>query len=234
MADDRHSGRLGAARVDYDGEGLSEDRCPTAPLPIMLAWVAAAVTRSAERGDVPEPTAISLATVDADGAPDVRTVLMRDLDARGPSFFGGLGSAKGRQLATRPLAAVALTWPSMYRAVRMRGPVEELPREEVEAYFRTRPWGSRIGAHASTQSAALADRATLEAAYADCARRWPDTGSPQDVPLPRQWGGWRVLVDRVELWAGRRSRLHDRICWERVAPGGLDEAPAWARSRLWP
>lgn len=226
--------RLGAVRVDYDGEGLSVDRCPVAPLPIMLSWVEAAVTRSAERGDVPEPTAMSLATADADGNPDVRTVLMRDLAPRGPSFFGGLDSAKGRQLGTRPRAAVALTWPAMFRAVRMRGTAEELSRGEVEAYFRTRPWGSRIGAHASAQSAPLADRVTLEAAYEECARRWPDTRSPEDVPVPPGWGGWRVVVDRVELWAGRRSRLHDRILWERVAPGGLDEPSAWARSRLWP
>lgn len=226
--------RLGAARVDYDGEGLSEDRCPAAPLPIVRAWVEAAVARSAAQQDVPEPTALSVATVGADGCPDVRTVLMRDLDARGPSFFGGLDSAKGRAMAARPRVAVALTWPSMYRAVRMRGGVEELSREEVAAYFRTRPWGSRIGAHASPQSERLADRATLEAAYEECARRWPDSGSPDDVPVPPRWGGWRVVADRVELWAGRRSRLHDRIVWERVAPGGLDEPAAWSRSRRWP
>lgn len=225
---------LGAVRLDYDGEGLSEQGCPDAPLPIMRDWVEAAVTRAAERGDVPEPTAISVATVDAEGAPDVRTVLMRDLDARGPSFFGGLDSAKGRQLAARPQVAASLTWPSMYRAVRMRGVAEELSREAVGAYFRTRPWGSRIGAHASAQSAVLTDRASLEAAYEECARRWPDTGSPEDVPVPQRWGGWRVTVDRVELWAGRRSRLHDRIVWERIGPGGLDEPAAWARSRLWP
>ncbi|WP_131103570.1 pyridoxamine 5'-phosphate oxidase [Ornithinimicrobium sufpigmenti] len=226
--------RLGAARVDYDGEGLSEDRCPAAPLPIVRAWIEAAVARSVAQGDVPEPTALSVATVDADGAPDVRTVLLRNLDERGPCFFGGLDSAKGRQLAARPLAAVSLTWPSMYRAIRMRGAVEELDSEEVEAYFRTRPWGSRIGAHASRQSERLTDRSVLEAAYEECARRWPDTGSPDDVPLPSRWGGWRVVADQVELWAGRRSRLHDRIVWDRVAPGGLDEPAAWRRSRRWP
>lgn len=226
--------RLGAVRVDYDGEGLSEDRCPAAPLPIVRAWIEAAVARSSAEGDVPEPTALSVATVDADGAPDVRTVLLRNLDVRGPAFFGGLDSAKGRQLAARPLAAVSLTWPSMFRAIRMRGAVEELSREEVAAYFRTRPWGSRIGAHASRQSEPLADRALLEAAYEECARRWPDTGSPDDVPLPQRWGGWRVVADEVELWAGRRSRLHDRVVWQRVAPGGLDEPAAWRRSRRWP
>lgn len=226
--------RLGAVRVDYAGEGLAEEQCPAAPLPIVRAWVGAAVARAAQRGDVPEPTAISVATVDADGAPDVRTVLMRDLDARGPSFFGGLDSAKGTQLAGNPAVAVALTWPSMYRAVRMRGNVQNLSRAEVEAYFRTRPWGSRVGAHASLQSAPLADRATLEDAYEECARRWPDTGSSDDVPVPPRWGGWRVVADRVELWAGRRSRLHDRVVWERVAPGGLDEPAAWRRSRRWP
>lgn len=230
MADDR----LGAVRVDYDGEGLTEERCPAAPLEIVRAWVADAVHRAAERGDVPEPTAMALATVDAEGAPDVRTVLMRDLDSSGPCFFGGLDSAKGSQLAAQPRVALGLTWPSMFRAVRLRGTAHELSRDQVTDYFRSRPWGSRVGAHAAAQSQPLADRASLEAAYQACARRWPDQGSPDDVPLPERWGGWRVVVDRVELWAGRRSRLHDRIVWERTAPGGLDEPAAWRRSRLSP
>lgn len=226
--------RLGAVRVDYEGEGLDESGCPDAPWQILRAWVDAAVARASRHDDVPEPTAVSVATVDAQGDPDVRTVLMRDLDVQGPSFFGGLHSAKGRQLAARPRVALGLTWPSMYRAVRLRGGAHELSRSEVEAYFRTRPWGSRIGAHAGEQSAPLPDRATLEEAYRRCALRWPDTGSPDDVPLPPGWGGWRVSVDRVELWAGRRSRLHDRIVWERTGPGDLDEPEAWRRSRLSP
>lgn len=221
-------------RVDYDGEGLAEEGCPAAPLGIVRAWVQAALLRQAERGDVPEPTAMAVATVDADGCPDVRTVLMRDLDPRGPAFYTSTDSAKGRQLRTNPAVAAALTWPGMHRAIRFRGLAEPLAVDEVRAYFGSRPWGSRIGAHASLQSRPVRDRRDLEAAYEDCARRYPDTGSPDDVPVPEHWGGYRLVADRVELWAGRRSRLHDRIVWERVGPGGLDVPAAWHRLRLAP
>lgn len=227
------SDRLGAERVDYRG-GLDEEDCPDAPLEIVQRWVAEAVARGAERGDVPEPTSLAVATVDADGAPDVRVVLMRDLDARGLSFFTDLTSIKGEQIAAEPRVAAALTWPSMFRAVRFRGRATQLSREEVEAYFRTRPWGSRVGAHSSAQSRPVPDRQTLETAYQQAAQRFPDTGSPDDVPLPDTWGGYRLMTDRVELWAGRPSRLHDRIVWERTGPGGLDEPGAWRRSRLMP
>lgn len=227
------SARLGAERVDYRG-GLDEAELPAAPLTLLRRWVEEAVARNASTGDVPEPTSIAVATVDADGAPDVRVVLMRDLDEQGPSFFTHLDSAKGVQLAGEERVAVALTWPAMYRAVRFRGRAQQLSRERVEAYFASRPWGSRVGAHASAQSRPVADRARLEAAYEDAARRFPDTGSPDDVPVPSTWGGYRVVTDRLELWAGRPSRLHDRIVWERVADGGLDQPAAWRRSRLMP
>lgn len=221
-------------RADYDGEGLEESGCPQAPLPLVQEWLDDAVRRQAERGDAPEPMAMSVATVDTDGLPDVRTVLLRSLDARGPGFFTSTLSTKGRQLADNPGVAVCLAWPAMFRAVRLRGYAEPLPPQEVLGYFRSRPWGARIGAHASAQSRPVPDRATLEEAYRAMARRYPDTGSPQDVPVPQGWGGYRVVADRVELWAGRPSRLHDRIVWERVAPGGLDEPGAWRRSRLAP
>lgn len=221
-------------RQEYDGEGLSEDSAPEAPLEIVEAWIEAAVERAAERGDVAEPTAMSVATVDADGVPDVRTVLLRGLDHRGPAFYTSTRSTKGRQLAANPGVAASLTWPSMYRAVRFRGYAELLPEDEVLAYFRSRPWGARIGAHASAQSEPVPDRATLEAAYAEAAARYPDTGSPDDVPVPEGWGGYRVVADRVELWAGRPSRLHDRLVWERVGPGALDDPTAWRRVRLAP
>lgn len=227
------SGRLGAERVDYRG-GLEDAEAPAAPLPILTRWIEEAVARSASAGDVPEPTSIAVATVDADGAPDVRVVLMRDLDERGPCFYTHLTSDKGRQLEGDDRVAVALTWPSMYRAVRLRGRAELLPRDQVHAYFRSRPWGSRVGAHASDQSRPVTDRSVLEAAFDEAARRFPDTGSVDDVPLPEGWGGYRVVADRVELWAGRPSRLHDRIVWERTGDGGLDDPAAWRRSRLMP
>lgn len=225
--------RLGAERVDYRG-ALVEQDLPQAPLAVIRTWVEEAVGRQAAQGDVPEPTSIAVATVDAEGAPDVRVVLMRDLDEQGPSFFTHLDSAKGQQLAADERVAVALTWPAMFRAVRLRGRAQQLPRDRAEAYFRTRPWGSRVGAHASAQSRPVAGRTALEGAYEQAAARFPDTGSPDDVPMPERWGGYRVVADRVELWAGRPSRLHDRIVWERVADGGLDEPAAWRRSRLMP
>lgn len=227
-------GRTGSDRVDYTGEGLSEAQAPDAPLPVVQAWLDEAIARGREQGDVPEPTAISVATVDADGMPDVRTVLMRYLDATGPAFFTGLSSAKGRQLAARPVMAAALTWPSMFRAVRFRGRAHQLDRDLVTEYFRSRPYGSRISAHASAQSAPVAGRAELEQTYRDCEQRWPDHGDPEDVPVPEHWGGYRLVPDSVELWAGRRGRLHDRIVWDRLGPGGLDDPAAWRRGRLQP
>lgn len=225
---------FGAARVDYEGEGLAEEQCPEAPLEIVRAWFEAAVARQGERGDVPEPSALSVATVDADGLPDVRTVLMKGLDGRGPYFLTNTDSAKGRQLGHSSGIAASLTWPAMFRAVRFRGTAEPLSRQEVTDYFRTRPWSSRVSAHASAQSQPVRDRAALEAAYARFEQLYPDTGEPDAVPVPDTWGGYRIVADRVELWAGRRSRLHDRIVWERVGPGGLDEPTAWRRSRLQP
>lgn len=225
---------MSEVRVDYDGDGLSEDDLLPTPLAQVRAWVDEAVARAASSGDVPEPTAVSVATVDATGAPNVRTVLLRVLDARGVGFYTGLTSAKGRELAGHPVAAVSLTWPSMFRAVRVRGRVAELPREEVEAYFRSRPWGSRISAWTSRQSEPVASRAELEEEYERLAAQWPDTGAADDVPVPDFWGGYLVTPDEVELWAGRRNRLHDRLVFTRVGDGGLDDAASWALSRRQP
>ena len=221
-------------RTDYDGEGLSEDQLLPTPLAQARAWFDAAEARAVRAGDVPEPSAASVATVDGEGVPNVRTVLLRVLDRRGAGFYTARTSAKGRELAGHPVAAVALTWPSMFRAVRFRGRVEELGRDEVGAYFRSRPWGSRISAWTSRQSEAVGSRADLEAHYARLAQRWPDTGSQDDVPVPQFWGGYLVVPDEVEFWAGRRNRLHDRLVFTRVGAGGLDDASAWRVSRRQP
>lgn len=221
-------------RVDYTGEGLVEEAAPAAPMDLVRLWLDQAVARQREQGDVPEPAALSVATVDGDGMPDVRTVLMRFLDADGPGFLTHQGSAKGRHLAGNSGIAASLTWPSMFRAIRFRGRAQMLDRELVEDYFRSRPYGSRISAHASTQGAPVADREALEAAYRECAERWPDHGDPDDVPVPTGWGGYRIVADRVEAWGGRRNRLHDRIVWDRIGTGGLDLPDAWRRGRLQP
>lgn len=223
-----------SARSEYDGEGLAEDQVGAAPYELMHRWVEEALRRQSSHGDVPEPESMSVATVDADGVPDVRTVLMRFLDPRGPGFVTCLTSTKGRQLQANPGIAAALTWPSMYRAIRFRGTAEPVSTAEVTAYFQQRPWSSRISAWASRQSEPVGSRAELERAYAEYAARFPDRGEPTDVPVPEHWGALRVASDRVEFWAGRRSRLHDRLAFERVGAGDLAEPGAWRVVRLQP
>ena len=159
---------------------------------------------------------------------------MRFLDERGPGFVTDLGSAKSREIIATGSVAASLTWPAMFRAVRFRGHAIPVGRDEIAAYFATRPWGSRISAWASDQSQPIADRAALVAAYERYAALYPDTGSPDDVPVPDGWGGWRIECDEVELWAGRRDRLHDRLVFTRVAEGDLDTADAWTVHRRQP
>lgn len=219
--------------MEYAGGGLSEDQLAPTPFEQVSRWVGEARARQAEHGDVPEPDALSVATVDDDG-PDVRTVLMRFLDPRGPGFVTNLASTKGRQLQARPQIAASLTWPSMFRAIRFRGLAEIVDRGEVEDYFRQRPWGSRISAWASEQSRSVVGRAALETAYAEYAERFPDRGRPDDVPLPEQWGAVRIRPDRVEFWAGRVNRLHDRLVLTRTGAGDLADAASWELSRLQP
>lgn len=219
-----------APRVEYLGEGLSELELAATPWLQAQRWVQDAVARSAQALDVPEPLALSVATVDDAGRPDVRTVLMRFFTPVGPGFVTNLASRKGRQLAANPGIAASLTWPAMYRAVRFRGVAEPLGREEVTDYFQHRPWGSRISAWASNQSQPATGRAELEVAYQRYADRFPDRGDPADVPVPDFWGGYRVVPDEVEFWAGRRDRLHDRLVFERVGEGKLDDEGAW---RVW-
>jgi pyridoxamine 5'-phosphate oxidase len=219
---------------EYPGEGLSEGELAATPLQQVRRWLADAEARQAERGDVVEPGALSVATVDADGRANVRTVLLRFLDEHGPGFVTDLGSAKSREIGATGTVAASLTWPAMYRAVRFRGRAVPVGRAEIDAYFAARPWGSRISAWASDQSEPIADRAALLAAYDRYAARYPDTGSPDDVPVPDGWGGWRIDCAEVELWAGRRDRLHDRLVFTRVADGGLDTAEAWTVGRRQP
>ncbi|WP_446666992.1 pyridoxamine 5'-phosphate oxidase [Flexivirga sp. B27] len=221
-------------RWDYAGEGLDEHDLPAAPLPLIEQWVQDAVDRQAAKGDVPEPDAISVATVDAAGRPHVRTVLMRHLGADGPGFYTNYASRKGRDLEINPEIAAALTWPPMFRAIRFVGVAHKMSAERSAAYFRSRPYGSRIGAWASRQSEPVGGRAELEEAVASYERKWPDTGSPDDVPLPDFWGGYVVSCDEVEFWAGRSSRLHDRLVFVRTSDGDLTDAASWRVERRQP
>lgn len=219
--------------MEYAGAGLGEAQLAPTPYQQVRRWVEEARARQEQSGDVPEPDALSVATVD-DVGPDVRTVLMRFLDARGPGFVTNLHSTKGRQIAARPQIAASLTWPSMFRSIRFRGVAERVDAAEVEAYFRQRPWGARISAWASQQSVPTTGRQALEQAYQEYAARFPDRGGADDVPVPEHWGGVRLRADRVEFWAGRVNRLHDRLVLTRTGPGDLDDAASWSLTRLQP
>jgi pyridoxamine 5'-phosphate oxidase len=221
-------------RVDYTGEGIAEDQLLGTPYAQVRAWVDDAVARSEAQPDVFEPLALSVATADAAGRPNVRTVLMRFLDERGPGFVTALTSTKGLEITENPAVAASLTWPAMYRAIRFRGRAVELGSDEVEGYFVSRPWASRISAWSSRQSEPVGSRADLEAEYARRAAQFPDHGDAGDVPVPDFWGGYRIVCDEVEFWGGRRSRLHDRLVFTRVGEGDLGDAAAWQVTRRQP
>lgn len=220
---------LAEHRVDYSDEGLDAADLAPAPLEQFHRWWddAAADPR------ITEPNAVVLATVDAGGLPDARTVLLKGADARGFVFYTNLGSAKARQLAAAPHAALVLPWHPQQRQVRVRGDVEQVSREESAAYFASRPRGSQLGAHASQQSAPVASREELARAYEEAAARFPE---PDPVPLPDGWGGFLVRPVEVELWVGRRSRLHDRLVYLSVTgePAPLDDPAAWRVVRRQP
>lgn len=230
----RDLGPSGVRRVDYSGEGLLERDLEASPYDQARVWVDAAVTAATVRGDVPEPTAISVATVDPSGAPNVRTVLMRFFDERGPGFVTNLESDKSRELLANRRIAVSLTWPALFRSIRFRGEAAPVARDEVEAYFESRPYGSRLSAWASDQSRPAEGRDNLEQRWAQMAARYPDTGGDADVPVPPFWGAWRVRCDEVEFWAGRSNRLHDRIVFTRSGEGLLDDASSWSIGRRQP
>ncbi len=171
----------------------------------------------------PLPEAVCVATVDADGAPDARMVLLKGFDERGFRFFTNEGSAKGRQLAARPAAALTFYWRELDRQVRVRGPVERVPAAEADEYFATRPRDSRLGAWASPQSERLASRAELEERLERARERFGDG----EIERPPHWGGYRVVPEAIEFWQGQVGRLHDRFRYER-------EGGTWKVTRLGP
>jgi len=190
------------------------------PLALFTAWLVEA--GAAEPND---PEAMSLATVDSDGLPDVRMVLCKGADERGIAFYTNAHSAKGRELAASPRAAALFHWKSLRRQVRFRGAVTPVSEGESDAYFASRARISRLGAIASQQSRPLPDRAILEAAVADLEKRFPG----ESVPRPAHWHGFRLTPSAIEFWADGAFRLHDRVLFTRAAP----DAP-WASQRLYP
>ena len=205
-------------RVEYKRAALSERDAPSDPFDLFTRWFDEAVAAA-----IPEPNAMTLATVDAAGRPTARIVLMKGVDARGVVFHTNYDSRKGRDLAGNPRAALLFFWVELERQVRIEGTAERVSPEDSDAYFAARPRGSQISAWASPQSAAVADRAWLEARVAGFEASFA-TGA---VPRPPNWGGMRVVPDRFEFWQGRASRLHDRLAWSR-------QGDRWTIERLAP
>lgn len=217
--------RLADLRVSYDAGTLLEGDLPADPLAAFLGWFA-----EAERVGLPEPNAMVLSTADASGAPSSRTVLLKQADARGFVLYTNLTSRKGRELAANPRAALTFPWFAMHRQVTVTGTASLIDRAEVDAYFASRPRGSRIGAWTSRQSSVIEGRDGLEARYGELDARFGD-----EVPTPEFWGGWLIRPDAVEFWQGRPSRLHDRLRFRRVhADARLDAADGWVLERLSP
>jgi pyridoxamine 5'-phosphate oxidase len=167
--------------------------------------------------------AMTLATVDQNGKPSTRTVLLKTVDERGFIFFTNYDSRKGRELVENPNAALTFFWPDLERQVCVTGTVTKLPIAESEAYFKSRPRGSRLAAWASNQSEIVSDRAALEAKWRELEKKFPN-----DVPLPPNWGGFILAPERIEFWQGRPSRLHDRFNYTRQPDG------SWKIERLSP
>ena len=190
----------------------------TEPLPLFLEWMA-----EARRSEPNDSNAMALATVDSDGLPDCRMVLLKGVDERGFAFYSNRESAKGGQLAGQPRAALLFHWKSLRRQVRVRGMIEPVSEAEADAYFASRARESRIGAWASAQSRPLDSRETLETAVREAEARFEGV----EPPRPEYWTGWRVVPDQIEFWRDRAFRLHDRLRFDRDGDG-------WRRTRLYP
>jgi pyridoxamine 5'-phosphate oxidase len=208
---------LAALRKSYERAELDESASDPDPLRQFERWLAEAI-----EAQLPEPNAMTLATVGAAGRPSTRVVLIKGCDARGLVWYTNYDSRKGRELAAHPFAALQFHWVELERVVRIEGAVEKVAASESDAYFASRPLDSRIGAWASPQSQVIASRGVLVAAAARYGAQF--LLAP---PRPPHWGGYRLVPDRWEFWQGRRSRLHDRLRYR------LDRG-AWIRERLAP
>jgi pyridoxamine 5'-phosphate oxidase len=209
--------RYADLRREYALGGLAESDLPPDPFAMFHRWYHDAVAAA-----VYEPNAMIVASVSADGQPSARLVLLKGFTADGWVFYTNLGSRKGTELLANPRCSLLFPWHALERQVRVDGTATLLGRDEVAAYFDTRPRGSQLGAHASHQSHEVGSRQELDDAWAAA-----DAAYPDEVPVPDEWGGFRVEPDLVEFWQGRPGRMHDRLLYRRDGEG-------WSVHRLAP
>src|ERR1022692_920103 len=201
--------------AEWPAEGLDEADLAADPDDQFSQWMADAVAFG-----IPEPTAMVLATVSAAGQPRARTVLLKDHDPGGFTFYTNRTSRKGTDLDEVPVACLLFPWHAMHRQVIVEGPVTALPAAASEAYFHSRLRASQLAAWASRQSTVLESRRELEDRYASLERRWPQG---EEVPYPEFWGGFRLVSQTVEFWHGRANRMHDRLRYRRQDDGWVVE-----------
>jgi len=206
-------------RKDYSLQTLDENDVASNPIDQFTKWWKEAVS-----SDIDEVNAMTLATVSSEGIPAARIVLLKGYDKNGFVFFTNYDSKKGQDMLSHPLAALVFFWKELERQVRISGRVEKVSAEESDAYFQSRPEGSRLGAWASPQSKAINNRQVIEEQLV----AYQQTYHLQPIPRPPHWGGYRVVPDTIEFWQGRSSRLHDRIQYK------LDSVGIWEISRLAP
>jgi pyridoxamine 5'-phosphate oxidase len=207
-------------REDYRLATLDESACASNPIEQFAQWF-----QDAKNAHLKEPNALSLATCTPDGRPSSRIVLLKEFGESGFIFYTNYGSQKGREIEINPHVALNFLWAELERQVRIEGTITRIPPEKSEAYFRSRPRGSRIGAWVSNQSELIASRNVLENRLAELEARF--AGS-DDIPPPDYWGGFCVRPERIEFWQGRPSRLHDRILY------ALENNTGWKIGRLSP
>ena len=210
--------RVADLRKDYGQARLDESDVADDPIVQFTRWFEEAL-----KAEVNEPNAMSVATVGADGRPTSRIVLVKQFDERGFTWYTNYASQKGKQLESKPFAALLFFWSELERQVRIEGRVERTSADESDKYFNSRPLKSRLSAIASEQSEPIANRAALEQHYEEVARQYGEA-----PPRPQHWGGFRLVPERIEFWQGRRSRFHDRIVYTRQEDG------RWTRQRLQP
>lgn len=207
-------------RIQYETAGLNFDDLDESPVQQWHAWYV-----EAAEAELPEPNAMAVSTIDVEGMPDSRIVLVRGLDDDGLTFFGNYNSAKGQQIDANPVASAVFPWIGLHRQVRVRGSIEMLPRHESDAYFASRPRDSQLGAWASPQSEVIEGRDILNQRHAEFAEKFAGV----EVLRPPHWGGWLLVPEVFEFWQGRPNRLHDRFRYRRD-----DVTQDWVIERLAP